>query len=253
MPRYCIVIEYDGTPFVGWQRQDNGPSVQTALERAVKNLTGEGVSVYGAGRTDAGVHACGQVGHFDLSRDWLPEKIRDGLNYYLKPDPVAILSCKTIGAEFDARFDAIKRHYLYRITNRRSPLALDGTRAWSVKTPLDHAAMDEAAQYLIGKHDFTTFRSVHCQAKSALRTLEEVKVTRNGDGIEIAVNARSFLHNQVRSIAGSLKMVGEGKWQPDHLAKILAAKDRPACGPVAPAHGLYFMQVDYPVNRLKIP
>jgi len=253
MPRFCIIIEYDGTPFVGWQRQENGPSVQTALERAVKKLTGEEVAVYGAGRTDAGVHACGQVAHFDLSRDWLPEKIRDGLNYYLKPDPVAILSCKTIGAEFDARFDATKRHYRYRIINRRAPLALDGTRAWAVKTPLDHAAMDEAAQYLIGKHDFTTFRSVQCQAKSALRTLDEVNVARSGDRIEISVNARSFLHNQVRSIVGSLKMAGEGKWQPDHLAKILADKDRSACGPVAPAHGLYFMQVDYPVNRLKSP
>jgi len=253
MPRFCLIIEYDGTPFVGWQRQENGPSVQTTLERAVEKMTGEEVAVYGAGRTDAGVHACGQVAHFDLSRDWLPGKIRDGLNYYLKPDPVAIVSCKLAAAEFDARFDAVKRHYLYRITNRRAPLALDGTRAWAVKTPLDHNAMDEAAQYLIGKHDFTTFRSAHCQAKSALRTLEEVKVARNGDSIEIAVKARSFLHNQVRSIVGSLKMAGEGKWQPDHLAKILATKDRAACGPVAPAHGLYFMQVDYPINRLKIP
>ena len=249
MPRYCIEIEYDGTPFVGWQRQKNGPSVQTALEHAVKKLTGEEATVYGAGRTDAGVHARGQVAHFDLSTDWGPEKIRDGLNYHLKPDPVAILRSKSVAAEFDSRFDAVKRHYLYCIINRRAPLALDGTKAWAVKTPLDHSAMDEAAQYLIGKHDFTTFRSIHCQAKSALRTLDEVKVTRNGERIEIAVSARSFLHNQVRSIVGSLKMAGVGKWQPEHLARILAAKDRSACGPVAPAHGLYFMQVDYTNGR----
>ncbi len=245
MPRYQIIIEYDGTPFVGWQRQENGPSVQSALEQAVRKLTGEEGIVYGAGRTDAGVHARAQVAHFDLSSEWMTEKIRDGLNYYLKPNPVAVLSCNAVAAGFDARFDAIKRHYMYRIINRRAPLALEGQRAWAVKTPLDHEAMHKAAQYLIGKHDFTTFRSINCQAKSALRTLDEVRVEREGDTIEICINARSFLHNQVRSIAGSLKMVGVGKWSPQHLQDILAAQNRAACGPVAPAHGLYLMQVDY--------
>jgi len=248
MPRYRILIEYDGTPFIGWQRQDNGPSIQTALETAVKNLTGEDVAVYGAGRTDAGVHARGQVAHFDLPSDWLPEKIRDGLNYYLKPNPVALLSCETVAAEFNARFDAIKRHYVYRIINRRAPLTLDHNRAWAVKSPLDDQAMHKAAQLLIGKHDFTTFRSINCQAKSALRTMGEISVMRCEDVLEISVCARSFLHNQVRSIAGSLKMVGEGKWSQDQIGEILRAKDRAACGPVAPAHGLYLMQVDYGSN-----
>jgi tRNA pseudouridine38-40 synthase len=245
MPRYQVIIEYDGTPFVGWQRQENGPSIQTALEQAVRKLTGDEVAVFGAGRTDAGVHARGQVAHFDLSSEWAAGKIRDGLNYHLKPDPVAVLSCNAVAAGFDARFDAVKRSYLYCIINRRAPLALESQRAWAVKTPLDHEAMHEAARHLIGKHDFTTFRSINCQAKSALRTLDEVRVERNGDRIEICVKARSFLHNQVRSIAGSLKMVGEGKWSPEHIKDILAAKDRAACGPVAPAHGLYLMQVDY--------
>jgi len=245
MPRYQIIIEYDGTPFVGWQRQENGPSIQSALEQALGKLTGEEVVVFGAGRTDAGVHARGQVAHFDLSSPWVVGKIRDGLNYHLRPNPVVVLSCNGVAAEFDARFDAVKRHYLYRIINRRAQLALESLRAWAVKMPLDHDAMHQAAQYLIGKHDFTTFRSINCQANSALRTLDEVRVERDGDRIEIYVKARSFLHNQVRSIAGSLKMVGEGKWSPEHMKDILGAKDRAACGPVAPAHGLYLVQVDY--------
>lgn len=245
MPRYSIVVEYDGTPFVGWQRQENGPSVQAALEHAVKKLSGEEVSVYGAGRTDAGVHARGQVAHFDLSNNWDLKKIRDGLNYHLRPNPVVVLASDVVDAEFDARFDAIKRHYTYRIINRPSPLALEARRAWQVNMPLDHGAMHEAGQFLIGKHDFTAFRSVHCQAKSALRTLDEVMVIRSGDVIEISVNARSFLHNQVRSIAGNLKLVGEGKWSPDHIKEVLKSQDRSACGPVAPAYGLYLVQVDY--------
>jgi len=211
MPRFCIIVEYDGTPFVGWQRQENGPSVQVALERGLRKLTGEEVVVFGAGRTDAGVHARGQVAHFDLSKPWDVEKIRDGLNHHLRPDPVAVLSSKAVRAEFDARFDATKRHYVYRIINRRPALALESNRAWRVAAPLDHHAMHEAAQHLTGKHDFTTFRSMHCQAKSALRTLDEISVERSRDWIEISVNARSFLHNQVRSIAGSLKMVGTSK------------------------------------------
>ncbi len=252
MPRYCTIIEYDGTPFVGWQRQENGPSIQAAMERALKNLTGEDVVVYGAGRTDAGVHARGQVAHFDVSDEWLPEKIRDGLNHHLRPDPVVILSCHVVAADFDARFDARKRHYIYRIINRRAPLALDDNRAWSVKPHLDDEAMHKAAQHLIGKHDFTTFRSINCQAKSALRTLDEVRVERSGDVIEISINARSFLHNQVRSIAGCLKMVGAGKWSPERIKEILDAKDRAACGAVAPAHGLYLVQVDYKLNSPSI-
>ena len=245
MPRFSIIIEYDGTPFVGWQRQENGPSIQTALEHAIKKLTGEDVAVFGAGRTDAGVHARAQVAHFDLSDKWTAEKIREGLNYHLKPNPVVVLECNAVDAGFNARFDAKKRHYLYLIINRRAPLALENNRAWAVKTPLDHDAMHEAAQHLVGKHDFTTFRSIHCQAKSPLKTLDKLSVERCGDTIEIRVKARSFLHNQVRSIAGSLKMVGQQKWQSQHLAEILNAKDRAACGPVAPAHGLYLARVDY--------
>lgn len=245
MPRYSIIVEYDGTPFVGWQRQENGPSVQVALEQAVKKLTGEDAVVFGAGRTDAGVHALGQVAHFDLSTEWDLVKIRDGLNYYLRPNPVVVLTSTVVSAEFDARFDAKNRVYLYRIINRRAPLALENKRAWQVKTPLDQEAMQTAAQYLIGKHDFTTFRSAHCQAKSPLRTLDKIHVGRQGDTFEIMVYARSFLHNQVRSIVGSLQMVGTGKWTPDHMGKILEAKDRAACGPVAPAAGLYLAEVGY--------
>lgn len=245
MSRFCITIEYDGAPFVGWQRQDNGPSIQAALETAIFKLTGEEVTVFGAGRTDAGVHAHAQIAHFDLSSDWRGDKICDGLNYHLKPEPVSVLSGKIVDAEFHARFDAIQRHYVYRIINRRSPLTFDQGLAWQVKRPLDHEAMHAAAQHLIGKHDFTTFRSVHCQATSPVRTMGEIKVTRVGEQIEISVAARSFLHNQVRSIAGSLKLIGEGKWAIDHMAKILKAENRADCGPVAPAHGLYLVRVDY--------
>ncbi len=245
MRRFCIVVEYDGTPFVGWQRQDNGPSVQAALETAVHRLTGEEVVVFGAGRTDAGVHAREQVAHFDLSSDWREDKIRDGLNFHLKPNPVAVISGKNVDADFHARFDAVQRHYHYRIINRRSPLTLDRGRAWRVQKPLDHSLMNEAAQCLIGRHDFTTFRSVHCQAKSPLKSLNQLSVVRQGERVEINISARSFLHNQVRSIAGSLKLVGEGKWDPGQIEKILVAKDRTACGPVAPAQGLYLVRVDY--------
>jgi len=245
MPRFCIIIEYDGTPFIGWQRQENGLSVQATLESAVKKLTGEEIAVFGAGRTDAGVHARGQVAHFDLSDEWDANKIRDGLSFYLRPNPIVVLASKSVSSEFDARFDARMRHYVYRIINRRAPLALDHKRAWAVKPELDDKAMHDAAQHLIGKHDFTTFRSVDCQAKSALRTLGEINVHRSDDLIEISVTARSFLHNQVRSIAGSLKMVGTGKWPADRIKEILEAKDRAACGAVAPAEGLYLMQVDY--------
>ncbi len=246
MPRYRITVEYDGSPFVGWQRQDNGPSVQQALEEAVFAMTGEEVRVHGAGRTDAGVHALGQVAHFDISRHFPPHRIRDGLNHHLRPAPVVVLEAREVDADFHARFSAVKRHYLYRILNRRSPPALDRERVWHVPRPLDAGVMHEAAQVLVGRHDFTTFRAAQCQADSPVKTLDRIAVAREGDEIRITVSARSFLHNQVRSIAGSLKLVGEGKWTAGDLRAALEACDRSACGPVAPPEGLYLTAVDYP-------
>jgi tRNA pseudouridine38-40 synthase len=245
MPRYKLIIEYDGTPFAGWQIQANGPSVQGELARAIEALSGAHVVPRGAGRTDAGVHARGQVAHFDLERQYPPDTVRDALNFHLRPAPIAILACEIVDEGFDARFSAKARHYLYRIVNRRARLALDRDRAWQVVVPLDAAAMNEAARHLIGRHDFTTFRSSQCQGKSPLRTLDRLEVARDGEDIFIAASARSFLHHQVRSMAGSLKMVGEGKWQPEDMRRVLQACDRAACGPVAPACGLYFMRVDY--------
>lgn len=245
MPRYKITIEYDGSPFVGWQVQDNGPSVQGEIARAIEDFCGEDVMPGGAGRTDAGVHATGQVAHIDLSKDWEPDTVRDALNYHLKPNPIAILQCEPVGDDFDARFSAQKRFYLYRIVIRRAPLALDRLRAWRINHDLDEAAMDRAAKALIGKHDFTTFRSVHCQSKSPVKTLDEITVTRRGTEIQIDVSARSFMHNQVRSMVGSLKCVGEGKWPVSQMQEALSACDRSACGPVAPAHGLYLTKVEY--------
>jgi tRNA pseudouridine38-40 synthase len=208
-------------------------------------LSGQYVVPRGAGRTDAGVHARGQVAHFDLIRNFLPGTVRDALNFHLRPAPIAILNCDIVDESFDARFSAKARHYLYRICNRRAPLILDRNRAWHVGVPLNAAAMQEAAQTLLGRHDFTTFRSAQCQAKSALRTLSSLDVTQDGERIIITTSARSFLHHQVRSIAGSLKLVGEGKWRAADVRRVLEARDRTACGPVAPACGLYFMKVDY--------
>ncbi len=245
MPRYKLTIEYDGTPFAGWQIQANGPSIQGELARAIEALSGARVVPRGAGRTDAGVHARGQVAHFDLERDFPPETVRDALNFHLRPAPIAVLACEIVDGAFDARFSAKARHYLYRIFNRRARLALDRDRAWQVPVPLDAIAMQEAARHLIGRHDFTTFRSSQCQGKSPLRTLDRLDVARNGEDIFIAASARSFLHHQVRSMVGSLKLVGEGKWLPDDLRSALEARGRTACGPVAPACGLYFMKVDY--------
>ena len=245
MPRYKITIEYDGTPFSGWQIQENSPSIQAELARAIKGLTRQNVVPRGAGRTDAGVHARGQVAHLDLARDFPPAKVRDALNFHLRPAPVAILDCEIVDESFDARFSAKTRHYLYRICNRRAPLILERNRAWHVGPLLNAAAMQEAAQFLLGRHDFTTFRSVQCQAKSALRTLDCLEVRRDDETITITTSARSFLHHQVRSIAGSLKLVGEGKWQPADLRRALEERNRMACGPVAPACGLYFMKVVY--------
>ncbi|MBC8013449.1 MAG: tRNA pseudouridine(38-40) synthase TruA [Methyloceanibacter sp.] len=245
MPRYKLTLEYHGTPFVGWQMQENGRSVQARLASAIKDFSGEETIPRGAGRTDAGVHALGQVAHMDLGKDWPPEKVRDALNAQLRPDPISVLACDRAPADFDARFSAKARHYLYRIVNRRSPLALDRDRAWHAIHALDAAAMHDAAQGLVGHHDFTTFRSVECQAASPVKTLDRLAVARMGEEIRIEAEARSFLHNQVRSMVGSLKLVGEGKWTAPDLEKALQACDRSACGPVAPSCGLYLAKVDY--------
>jgi tRNA pseudouridine38-40 synthase len=245
MPRFKLIIEYDGTPFSGWQIQANARSVQAELARAIESLSGEHAVPRGAGRTDAGVHARGQTAHFDLARPFPPETVRDALNFHLRPAPVAILDCEIVDESFDARFSAKARHYVYRIVNRRAPLMLDRDRAWHVGIPLNAEAMQEAAQCLPGRHDFTTFRSAQCQAKSPLRTLDRLEVKRDGEDILISASARSFLHHQVRSMAGSLKLAGEGKWQAADVRRALEARDRAACGPVAPACGLYFTKVDY--------
>jgi tRNA pseudouridine38-40 synthase len=245
MPRYKLLLEYDGTPFVGWQVQDNGPSVQGRLAQAIKDFSGEETLPRGAGRTDAGVHALGQVAHFDLAKEWPTDKVRDALNAQLRPDPISVLASDIAAGDFDARFSALARHYLYRIVNRRAPLALDRDRAWQVVQRLDAAAMHDAAQLLVGHHDFSTFRSSECQAASPLKTLDRLVVDRDGDAIRIEASARSFLHNQVRSMVGSLKLVGEGKWSAGDLEQALEARDRAACGPVAPASGLYLAKVDY--------
>lgn len=245
MPRYKLIIEYDGTPFVGWQAQDNGVSVQGVLTEAVAAFAGERVTVFGAGRTDTGVHALGQVAHIDLGKDWDTDNVRDAINFHLRPQSVAVLAAEKVAAEFDARFSAVKRHYLYRLVNRRADLTLDIDRAWRVPRPLDGEAMHAAAQRLIGKHDFTTFRSTECQAKSPLKTLDRLDVTRDGDALRVTATARSFLQHQVRSMVGSLVHVGEGKWSAGDLSAALAARDRTKCGQVAPPHGLYLMRVDY--------
>lgn len=245
MPRYKLTIEYDGTPFSGWQIQDTLPTVQGALEVAVKATCGEAVRVHGAGRTDAGVHALGQVAHCDIAKHFPAGRLRDALNAHLRPHPIAVLSAEIVPETFEARFSAKKRHYLYRIANRRSNLALDVGRVWRVPRQLGVAAMHEAAQRLIGKHDFTTFRDTECQAKSPEKTLDQLDVVRDGDAVHVITSARSFLHSQVRSMVGSLVWVGEGRWNADDLAAALAARSRSACGPVAPPDGLYLVRVDY--------
>ncbi len=245
MPRYKHTNEYDGTPYVGWQAQDNGVSVQGVLTAAIAAFAGEQITVGAAGRTDAGVHALGQVAHVDLAKDWDTETVRDAINFHLRPQPVAMLAVERAAPDFDARFSAIKRHYLYRIVNRRADLTLEQNRAWRVPRPLDAQAMHVAAQRLIGRHDFTTFRSTECQAKSPVKTLDRLDVARAGEEVSIAAVARSFLQHQVRSMVGSLIHVGEGKWSADDLASALAARDRSACGQVAPPHGLYLVRVDY--------
>jgi tRNA pseudouridine38-40 synthase len=245
MPRYKLTIEYDGGPFVGWQVQDNGPSVQGVLAAALEAFCGEKVSVQGAGRTDAGVHALGQVGHVDLAKDWDEDTVRDALNAHLRPHPVAIINAERVDDSFDARFSAIRRHYLYRIINRRADLALDRGRAWRIAKPLDIPAMQAAARRLVGRHDFTTFRNVECQAKSPVKTLDQLDVNGLADDIQVMTSARSFLHSQVRSMVGALALVGEGRWTVDDVSVALAKRDRAACAPVAPPDGLYLARVDY--------
>ncbi|MGH7045207.1 MAG: tRNA pseudouridine(38-40) synthase TruA [Stellaceae bacterium] len=248
MPRYKLTIEYDGTGLVGWQRQPRGLSVQQALETAIERFCGERVAVHGAGRTDAGVHALGQVAHFDLAREVSPEILRGALNHHLRPAAISVLTAARVGASFDARLSAIARRYVYRILNRRAPAALDRGRVWRIAPPLDVAAMRAGARHLIGHHDFTTFRDRLCQARSPMRTLDRLDVARDGDEIRIEVEARSFLHRQVRNIAGTLELVGIGRWQPDDVAIALAACDRRAGGPTAPAEGLYLVEIRYPEN-----
>lgn len=245
MFRYKLTVEYDGTPFSGWQRQTARPSVQQALEEAIAAMSGEVVTTQAAGRTDAGVHGLGQVAHFDLSKQWDPFRIREALNYHLRPDPVGIVSAEAVGPDFEARFSATARHYEYRILNRRAPAILERNHVWHVPKPLDADAMDEAAGLILGLHDFTTFRSSECQAKSPLRTLDAFAARRELDHIVITASARSFLHHQVRSMVGSLRMVGEGKWSAADFRAALDARDRSRCGAMAPSSGLYFTRVDY--------
>ncbi len=243
--RYKLILEYDGSQFQGWQRLGQAPSVQGALEQAVFALTGARADVIGAGRTDSGVHARGQVAHVDIAKPFAPQRLCDALNAHLRPHRVAVLRAEAADSGFHARFDAIRRIYHYRIINRRSPLVIERGLAWRVVRPLDAEAMAVAAQRLVGAHDFTTFRDSKCQAKSPMKTLDVARVVRDGVEIQFAFEARSFLHRQVRSMVGTLVEAGLGKMSADDVAAALAAKDRAYCGPVAPADGLYLMRVDY--------
>jgi tRNA pseudouridine38-40 synthase len=247
MPRYKMIIEYDGSAYAGWQRQANALSIQQVLEEGLHRFTKRAVVVRGAGRTDSGVHALAQVAHVDLPRDWPADVVRDALNAHIRPHPIAVLRVDPVPEGFDARFCAVRRHYLYRIVNRRAPLALEAGRAWLIRQRLDPEAMQSGARYLIGRHDFSTFRDSECQAESPIRTLERLDIEVAADGeIHIRAAARSFLHRQVRSIVGSLALVGSLKWSPGDLKLALERRDRSACGTVAPAAGLYLCAVDYP-------
>lgn len=246
MPRYCITIEYDGAPYCGWQRQDDQKTVQGEIERACAMINGKAaVDVFGSGRTDSGVHALGQIAHFDLAKDMRADKVRDALNFHLKDEPITVLDAQIADDEFHARFDATSREYLYRIIDRRPKLALERGRVWRIPVAMDVDAMHAAAQTLIGKHDFTTFRNKLCQAKSPVKTLDVLRVSRVGDEIHINAKARSFLHRMVRSIVGSLAEVGMDKWDSEDMAMALAAKSRVECGPVSPPDGLYLVKVNY--------
>lgn len=246
MTRYALTIEFDGRPFMGWQHQDHGPSVQQAIETAIKSVTKQEVRIFAAGRTDAGVHALAMRAHFDLETRLTPFRLMEGINAWLRPQPVAILDCAIVDDEWHARFACIGRRYLYKISNRRAPLTIDRGFSWQVAPRLDSDAMHEAAQLLVGEHDFTTFRSAHCQAQSPIKTLDKITISRFGDEIEVDVAARSFLHHQVRSMVGSLKLVGTGKWTFDDFRQALEAKDRAALGFNAPPDGLYFVEAIYP-------
>lgn len=245
MPRYKLIVEYDGTGFAGWQRQANGPSIQAALEDAVFGFCGERVRLHGAGRTDAGVHALGQCAHLDLARVVEPATLRDALNAHVRPHAIAVLEAARVADDFDARRHARRRIYRYRIVNRVAPLALERNRAWHVRPALDLEAMQEAARHLIGRHDFSTFRAAECQAKSPVKTLDRLALWRDGAAVLIEAEARSFLHNQVRAMVGTLALVGRGRWSPAHVAVARDARDRTKGGPNAPPHGLYLVQVSY--------
>lgn len=250
MPRYALKIEYDGQSFAGWQRQDGPVTVQGQIEAALRKLEPSSGTIGAAGRTDSGVHALGQVAHCDLEKDWDVFRLSEALNHHLRPDPIAVLGAARVDDEWHARFDAIERRYLFRLISRRAPLTHDKGHIWRINHALDVDAMRAGAAHLIGKHDFTTFRSTMCQAKSPVKTLDEITITEHdipeGHEFRFTLRARSFLHNQVRSVVGSLERVGSGSWQPDRVAEALAAKDRAACGPVCPPDGLYLTEVIYP-------
>jgi tRNA pseudouridine38-40 synthase len=250
MPRYALKIEYDGTPFVGWQRQAGQPTVQGAVEAALARLQRDVPTIAAAGRTDTGVHALGQVAHCDMGRNWDPFRLSEALNYHLKPLPIAVVDCAAVPGDWHARFSALERHYVFRMIARRAPLTHDVYRAWRVRQPLDIGAMRAGAAHLVGHHDFTTFRATHCQADSPMKTLDEITLTEipieHGQEIRVFLRARSFLHNQVRSIVGTLEHVGAGTWQPEDVKAALAARDRAACGTVCPPHGLYLAHARYP-------
>jgi tRNA pseudouridine38-40 synthase len=246
MPRYKLLIEYDGRPFSGWQRQDNAPSVMGLIEDSLFKFARERITVFGAGRTDSGVHATGQIAHMDLERDWHSQKLVEALNHFLKETGVAILGAWKVTDEFDSRFVAIRRYYRYRICNRRAPLTFERGRAWQYSYPIDIDLMQQGCDLLLGHHDFTTFRATACQAKNPWRTMQYLKVIREGEWVYLDAMSRSFLHNQIRSFVGSLVEVGSGRKPVEWIAEILEARDRRACGPVAPPDGLYLTQVDYP-------
>jgi len=244
--RWKLILEWDGTPFLGWQRQDQGPTVQAALERAAKAMTGEAVTAHAAGRTDAGVHALAMAAHVDVTKSLTAHRLREGLNALVRPHPVSILEVEEVADDWHERFSCVGRRYLYRILNRRAPPALDGGKVWHIAVPLDVAAMQAGAAHLVGRHDFTTFRSAQCQSDSPVKTLDRLEVAQVGEEIHITAAARSFLHHQVRSMVGCMAMVGRGQWQPDDMCKALEARDRSALGFNAPPDGLYFVEAIYP-------
>jgi len=244
--RWRLTIEYDGGPFMGWQRQDHGPSVQQTLEEALQRMTGEAGQFIAAGRTDAGVHALAMSAHVDVERELTPHRLREGLNALVRPKPISVIDVCPVAADWHARFSCVGRRYLYRILSRRAPPALDAGRVWHMPVPLDVDAMRDGAEHLIGRHDFATFRSAQCQANSPVKTLDKLDVVQAGDEIHVTAAARSFLHHQVRSMVGCLALVGRGQWQPDDMGKALEAKDRAALGFNAPPNGLYFVEAIYP-------